>query len=109
MNHNKLSLSINVNKMTKFPSYKENDKEKSNNNDTALMFERLLNNKKKFTLDNHFDKRNSDKFLLEKEKYLSPINIDDGDYTSDALEKTRSKVELFIPNGAPNKYTFGQN
>ena len=108
MNENKLSLSINVNKMAKFSSYKESDNEKFRNN-TSLMFERLLNNKNKFTLDDHFDKRNSATFLLEKEKYLSPIDIDDGDCPSETIEKTRSKIEIFIPNGAPTKYTFGQN
>ena len=109
MNHNKLSLSNNINKDQAFSCRKENDNENYKNN-TSLMFERLLNNKKKFSLDNNFDKRHSDKFLLEKEKYLSPIDIDDdGDFPSEILDKTKSKIELFIPNDAPNKYTFGQN
>ena len=71
-----------------------------------LMFERLLNNKNKFSLDNHFDENNSHQFLLDKEKYLTEIKLDDGKLKSS--DTCISKKELIIPNGAPNKYTFGQ-
>ena len=83
----------------------------NNNSDTnLLMFERLFNKKNKFKLDNNFDTVNSQKFLNEKEKYLSEIIIDDGGELShkETYEKTKSKKEILIPNGAPNKYTFGQ-
>ena len=108
VNHNKLCINEQINPKRIFSSdYKDNDEKPKNN--TLLMFERLLNNKNKFSLDNHFDKKNSRLFLSEKEKYLAEIKLDDGDYNSaETLEKTKSKVELPIPNGAPNKYTFGQ-
>ena len=83
-----------------------------NKSNSLLMFERLLlNNKNKFYLDNHFDKHNSQKFLLDKEKYLSEIIFDDeGEVPSkEAFEKNKSKIDLIIPDGAPTKFTFGQN
>ena len=106
MDHNKLYLNIKLNKIPTFSSdNKTNEIPKKN---AILMFERLLNNKNKFKLDNHFDNENSQQFLLEKEKYLSEINIDDEDYSTETLERIKSKEEILIPNGAPNKYTFGQ-
>ena len=107
MSKKKLCLKVNLNKNPTFASDNKNNNENSKNN-TILMFERLLNNKKKFTLYNHFDKRNSHKFLLEKEKYLSPIELDDGDFSNEALEKNLSRTDLIISNGAPNRYSFGQ-
>ena len=109
MEHNKY-LNININKINKIPTFSgdnKNNNEISKNN-TILMFESLFNNKNKFKLDNHFDQTNSQQFLLEKEKYLSEIIIDDGDYSTETLERNRTKTEILIPNGAPNKYTFGQ-
>ena len=90
---------------------KNNDEKQKNNDTNLLMFERLLNNKNKFKLDNNFDTINSQKFLNEKEKYLSEIVIDDGGELSykETFEKTKSKKEILIPYGAPTKYTFGQN
>jgi hypothetical protein len=107
MSKKNLFLKLNINKNPTFSSDNKNNNENTKNN-AMLMFERLLNNKKKFTLDNHFDKRNSHKFLLEKEKYLSPIELDDGDLLNESLEKNKSREEILIPNGAPNRYTFGQ-
>jgi len=107
MSKNKLCLEGNINKNPTFSSANQNNEENSKNN-TILMFERLLNNKKKFKLDNHFDKRNSSKFLKEKEKYMCPIELEDGDFSNETLEKNKSRKELLIPNGAPNRYTFGQ-
>ena len=107
MNHNKLCLNTNLNKLPTF-STENKDNNEINKNNTLLMFERLLNNKNKFKLDNHFDNANSQQFLLEKEKYLSEINIDDGDYSTETLERNKSRTDLLIPNGAPTKYTFGQ-
>ena len=108
INHNKLCINDQINPKPTFSSdFKDNDGKPKNN--TLLMFERLLNNKNKFSLDNHFDKNNSQIFLSEKEKYLAEINLDDGDYNSaETLEKTKSKIEISIPYGAPNQYTFGQ-
>ena len=108
INHNKLSISDQINPNPIFSSdFKDNDEKPKKN--TLLMFERLLNNKNKFSLDNHFDKNNCQIFLSEKEKYLAEIKLDDGDYNSgETLEKTKSKVEIAIPNGAPTQYTFGQ-
>ena len=108
INLNKLCINDQINPKPLFSSdFKDNDEKPKNN--TLLMFERLLNNKNKFTLDNHFDKKNSRLFLSEKEKYLAEINLDDGDYNStETLEKRKSKIEISIPYGAPNKYTFGQ-
>ena len=107
MNHNKLGLNTNLNKIPTF-STENKDNNEINKNNTLLMFERLLNNKNKFKLDNHFDNVNSHQFLLEKEKYLSEINIDDGDYSTETLERNKSRTELLIPNGAPTQCTFGQ-
>ena len=107
MSKKNLFLNVNINKNPTFHSDNQNDKENSKNN-AILMFERLLNIKKKFKLDNHFDKRNSHKFLLEKEKYLSPIELDDGDFPNETIEKNKSTTEILIPNGALNSYTFGQ-
>ena len=107
MSKKNLFLKVNINKNPTFSSDNQNNNENTKNN-TLLMFERLLNNKKKFKLDNHFDKRNSHKFLLEKEKYLSPIELDDGDISNESLNKNISRTELLIPNGAPTSYTFGQ-
>ena len=65
-----------------------------------------------FSLIHNFNKYElyvSQIFLSEKEKYLAEINLDDGDYNSaETLEKTKSKIEISIPYGAPNQYTFGQ-
>ena len=75
------------------------------------MFERLLKNKNKFKLDNQFDKNNCQKFLSEKDKYLSEIIIEDEDLKSgdEIPEKNKSKIEILMPNGAPSRFTFGQN
>ena len=82
----------------------------NNYEDHKLMFERLLNNKNKFKLDNHFDKNNCQMFLSEKEKYLSEIIMEDEDFKSgdEIPEKNKSKIEILMPNGAPSKFTFGQ-
>ncbi len=82
----------------------------NNYEDHKVMFERLLNNKNKFKLDNHFDKNNCQMFLSEKEKYLSEIIIEDEDFKSgdEMPEKSKSKIEILMPNGAPSKFTFGQ-
>ncbi len=82
-----------------------------NNEDIKnMLIETLLNNKNKFTLDNHFDKNNTEIFLSEKEKYLSEINIEDEDIKSgdEMPEKNKSKKEILMPNGVPSKFTFGQ-
>ena len=107
MEHSKLHLDIKINKLPTFSSDNKNNNEIFKNNE-MLMFERLLNNKNKFKLDNNFDKTNSQQFLLEKEKYLSEIDIDDGDFSTENLERNKSRKDLLIPNGAPNQYTFGQ-
>ena len=87
-----------------------NDENKKKN--TLLMFENLLNNKNKFKLDNHFDNKNCQIFLSEKEKYLSEIIIDDDSENKKNInkiyERNKSKEDILIPNGAPTKYTFGQ-
>ena len=108
------NININNNNLKteeKTNDYKKNDEKQKNNDTNLLLFERLLNNKNKFKLDNNFDTVNSQKFLNEKEKYLSEIIIDDVGELSykETFEKTKSKKEIFIPYGAPNKYTFGQN
>ena len=76
-----------------------------------LMFEKLLNNKNKFSLDNHFDRKNSQKFLNEKAEYLSEIVLEDDVSSLNEVrtEKNNSKkdLELSMPN-SPNKFTFGQ-
>ena len=85
-----------------------NDENKKKN--TLLMFENLLNNKNKFKLDNHFDNKNCQIFLSEKEKYLAEIIIDDdAEHKKNKIyERNKSKEDILIPNGAPTKFTFGQ-
>ena len=39
---------------------------------------------------------------------MCPIELEDGDFSNETLEKNKSRKELLIPNGAPNRYTFGQ-
>ena len=101
-NNDKLCIKEKIN--SKFSS------EYLNNEDHKNMFERLLNNKNKFTLDNHFDKNNTQVFLSEKEKYLSEIIIEDEDIKSgdEMPENNKSKKEILMPNGVPSKFTFGQ-
>ena len=91
MEHSKLHLDIKINKLPTFSSDNKNNNEIFKNNE-MLMFERLLNNKNKFKLNNH----------------LSEIDIDDGDFSTETLERNKSRTDLLIPNGAPNQYTFGQ-
>ena len=107
MDPNKYLHINNINKIPTFSGDSKNNNEISKNS-SFNMFENLLNNKNKFKLDNHFDQTNSQQFLLEKEKYLSEINIDDGDNSTETLQRNKSKTEILIPNGAPNRYTFGQ-
>ena len=68
INHNKLSINDQINPKPIFPNDFKNNDEKPKNK-TLLMFERLLNNKNKFSLGNLFNKNNSQIFLSEKEKY----------------------------------------
>ena len=90
--------------------YKNINKSTKNIN-SLKMFENLLLNKHKFSLDNNFDKNHCKKFLSEKDKYLSKIIFyDEVELPSDEIEENRKyKKEINIPDGAPNKYTFGQN
>ena len=74
------------------------------------MFEELLNNKKKFFLDNHFDRKHCKKFLNEKDKYLSEMVFDDEPPKSQLTNKnlaTRKTLDIPIPS-SPNKFTFKQ-
>ena len=76
---------------------------------TLLKYEKLLNNKKKFSLDNHFDRKNSKQFLVEKDKYLSEMIIDDEpSKRDDNIEKSRTvdELDLSVPSSI-NKLTFG--
>ena len=111
MKNEDIDINNNIKTKDKTINNKNNDETKKFNDMNSLMFERLLNNKNKFKLDNNFDTINSQKFLNEKAKYLSEIVIDDTGELSykETFEKTKSKKEILIPNGAPNKYTFGQN
>ena len=75
------------------------------------MFEKLLNNKNKFKIDNHFDKNNAKKFLKEKEKYLSEIIIEDEIMPYNKRLKldnsiAKKETDIMIPT-SPNKFTFG--
>ena len=77
---------------------------------TLLMFEKLLNNKKKFFLDNHFDRKHSKKFLYEKDKYLSKMVFDDEPPKSQQTIKnneSRKTLDIPLPN-SPNKFSFKQ-
>jgi len=77
-------------------------------NYTLLMFEKLLNNKKKFVLDNHFDRKHCKKFLYEKDKYLSEMVLDDEPLKIQKTIKnneTRKTLDISIPN-SPNKFSF---
>ena len=107
--NNSKDLNINEKKNPIFSNDDKNNNEKQKNSN-LLMFEKLLNDKNKFKLDNHFDTINCEKFLSEKEKYLSEIKfVEDEDYLNkEELEKIISKKDIIIPNNAPNKYTFGQ-
>ena len=76
---------------------------------TLLKYERLLNNKKKFSLDNHFDRKNSKQFLVEKDKYLSEMIIEDEpSKKDDNIEKshTVNDLDISVPSSI-NKFTFG--
>ena len=78
---------------------------------TLLKYERLLNNKKKFSLDNHFDRKNSKQFLVEKDKYLSEMIIDDEPSKKDIDENigkshTVDDLDISVPSSI-NKFTFG--
>ena len=76
---------------------------------TLLKYEKLLNNKKKFSLDNHFDRKNSKQFLVEKDKYLSEIIIEDEpSKKDDKIEKSQTDNDLDISVPSSNtKFTFG--
>ena len=77
-------------------------------NYTLLMFEKLLNKKKKFVLDNHFDRKHCKKFLYEKDKYLSEMVLDDEPLKIQKTIKnneTRKTLDISIPN-SPNKFSF---
>ena len=94
----------------KFESdFKKNDIEHKKY--TLLMFEKLLNNKNKFTLDDHFDKNNQKKVLNEKDEYLSEMIFeDDIPLNNNEIENKITKKELdIIMPGSPHKFTFGQN
>ena len=76
---------------------------------TLLKYEKLLNNKKKFSLDNHFDRKNSKQFLVEKDKYLSEMIIEDEPSKKDGnIEKshTVNDLDISVPSSI-NKFTFG--
>ena len=91
----------------KFSSVVYQNKEE-NRKYTLLMFEKLLNNKKKFVLDNHFDRKHCKKFLYEKDKYLSKMVFDDEPLISQQIiqnNDTRKTLNIFIPN-SPNKFSF---
>ena len=78
-----------------------------------LKYEKLLNNKKKFSLDNHFDRKNSKQFLVEKDKYLSEMIIEDEPSKkedSSYIEKSKTVDDLNNSVSVPssmNKFTFG--
>ena len=77
---------------------------------TLLMFEKLLNDKKKFFLDNHFDRKHCKKFLYEKDKYLSEMVFDDEPpQNQQALKNNESRktLDISIPN-SPHKFSFKQ-
>ena len=77
---------------------------------TLLMFEKLLNNKKKFVLDNHFDRKHCKKFLYEKDKYLSKMVFDDEPPKKQQTIKnneSRKTLDIPLPN-SPNKFSFKQ-
>ena len=80
---------------------------------TMLKYEKLLNNKKKFSLDNHFDRKNSKQFLVEKDKYLSEMIIEDEPSKkedSSYIEKSKTVDDLNNSVSVPssmNKFTFG--
>ena len=79
-------------------------------NKTLLMFEKLLNNKKKFFLDNHFDRKHCKKFLYEKDKYLSKMVFDDEPPKIQQTIKnndTRKTLDISVPY-SPNKFSFKQ-
>ena len=95
----------------KFESDYQKNAEEDHRKYILLMFEKLLNNKNKFSIENHFDKKNSQKFLNEKDEYLSEIVFEDDDSSLNEVrtEKNNSKkdLEITIPN-SPNKFTFGK-
>ena len=75
-----------------------------------IMFEKLLNNKNKFSLNNNFDKKHCQKFLIEKDKYLSEIIFEEEPLlTEEKIEINNSKrnFDIHIPS-SPNKFSFGQ-
>jgi hypothetical protein len=77
---------------------------------TLLMFEKLLNDKKKFFLDNHFDRKHCKKFLYEKDKYLSEMVFDDEPPQNQQAIKnneSRKTLDISIPN-SPHKFSFKQ-
>ena len=77
---------------------------------TLLMFEKLLNDKKKFFLDNHFDRKHCKKFLYEKDKYLSEMVFDDEPPQNQQAIKnneSRKTLDISIPN-SPHKLSFKQ-
>ena len=108
-NNSNINSTKQVNSNKFIGDFKINDKE--HKDITLLMFEKLLNNKNKFSLDNHFDRKNSQKFLNEKAEYLSEIVLEDDVSSLNEVrtEKNNSKkdLELSMPN-SPNKFTFGQ-
>ena len=76
---------------------------------TLLKYEKLLNNKKKFSLDNHFDRKNSKQFLVEKDKYLSEMIFEDEpSRKDDNIEKSHTvdDLDISVPSSM-NKFTFG--
>ena len=108
-NNSNINSTKQVNSNKFIGDFKINDKE--HKDITLLMFEKLLNNKNKFKIDNHFDKNNSKKFLKEKDECLSEIVIED-DVTINnnrlKLETITKKEFDIIMSAAPNKFTFGQ-
>ena len=108
-NNSNINSTKQVNSNKFIGDFKINDKE--HKDITLLMFEKLLNNKNKFKIDNHFDKNNSKKFLKEKDECLSEIVIED-DVTINnnrlKLDTITKKEFDIIMSAAPNKFTFGQ-
>ena len=108
-NNNDLNGTKQVNSNKLINDFKINDKE--HKDITLLMLEKLLNNKNKFKIDNHFDKTNSKKFLKEKEECLSEIVIEDDVTVNNNRLKldtiTKKEFDIIMPT-SPNKFTFGQ-
>ena len=108
-NNSNINSTKQVNSNKFIGDFKINDKE--HKDITLLMFEKLLNNKNKFKIDNHFDKNNSKRFLKEKDECLSEIVIEDDVTINNNRLKldtiTKKEFDIIMP-ASPNKFTFGQ-